>query len=102
VLKHSNIIQRYLIDLMLQSNRYFPSNLEVLSWLGAYYVECEVYEQAIRFYEGAVLVQPNNPKWKMMMASCYRKSAHFQKAFDIYRRIYNQYPENVECMSIYE
>ena len=61
-------------------------------------MECEVYEQAIRFYEGAILAQPNEPKWKMMVAACYRKSANYQKAYEIYRKIHNQFPENVECM----
>jgi intraflagellar transport protein 88 len=60
-------------------------------------VECEVYEQAVRFYEGAIVIQPNEPKWKMMLANCYRKSANFQKAFTIYKKIHNQFPENVEC-----
>lgn len=64
-------------------------------------MECEVYEQAIRFYESATLVQPSNPKWKMMIANCYRKSANYQKALDIYRKIHNQFPEDVECMPIY-
>src|SRR4051812_32719350 len=30
----------------LESHRYYPSSIPVLSWLGAYYVDNEVYEQA--------------------------------------------------------
>ncbi|KAH9268851.1 hypothetical protein BASA83_009139 [Batrachochytrium salamandrivorans] len=42
-----------------ESYRYYPCNMDVIAWLGAYYVDCEVYEQAIQFFERAVLIQSN-------------------------------------------
>ncbi len=43
----------------LQSYRYFPVNLDVISWLGVWYVKSELYEKAIEFFERASEIQPN-------------------------------------------
>ena len=71
--------------------------MEVISWLGAYYVECEVYEHAVQFFERAALIQPQEIKWQLMIASCYRRSGSYQQAFDTYKRIHMKFPENIEC-----
>ena len=42
-----------------QSYRYFPVNLDVISWLGVWYVKSELYEKAIEFFERASEIQPN-------------------------------------------
>jgi intraflagellar transport protein 88 len=34
-----------------EAYRYFPVNLEVISWLGVWYVKSELYEKAIEFFE---------------------------------------------------
>lgn len=41
----------------LQSFRYFPSNIEVIEWLGAYYIETQFCEKAIQYFERATLIQ---------------------------------------------
>ena len=33
-----------------------------------------------------------------MVASCYRRSENYQKALKLYEEIYNDYPENMECL----
>jgi intraflagellar transport protein 88 len=73
--------------------------MSVIAWLGAYYVECEVYEQAIQFFERAAMIQPNDVKWQLMVASCYRRSGNYQQALDTYKKINDRFPENVECES---
>jgi intraflagellar transport protein 88 len=84
-----------------ESYRYFPCNMEVISWLGAYYVDCEVYEHAIQFFERASLIQPNEIKWQLMIASCCRRSGNYQQAFDTYKRIHARFPDNTECKYFY-
>ncbi|KAJ3013901.1 UNVERIFIED_CONTAM: Intraflagellar transport protein 88 [Siphonaria sp. JEL0065] len=81
-----------------ESYRYFPSNMEVIAWLGAYYVDCEVYEHAVQFFERASLIQPNEIRWQLMIASCYRRSGNYQQAFETYKRIHLRFPENIECL----
>ncbi|TPX74671.1 hypothetical protein CcCBS67573_g04058 [Chytriomyces confervae] len=81
-----------------ESYRYFPSNMDVIAWLGAYYVDCEVYEHAVQFFERAALIQPNEIKWHLMIASCYRRSGNYQQAFETYKKIHMRFPENIECL----
>ena len=81
-----------------ESYRYFPVDLDVISWLGVWYVKQEFYEQAISYFERAAEIQPSEVKWKLMIASCYRRMANFQHAVDLYEEIHRQYPENQECL----
>uniref|UniRef100_A0A8C9Y1M6 Intraflagellar transport protein 88 homolog n=1 Tax=Sander lucioperca TaxID=283035 RepID=A0A8C9Y1M6_SANLU len=57
-----------------ESFRYFPSNIDVIEWLGAYYIETQFCEKAIQYFERATLIQPTQVKWQLMVASCYRRS----------------------------
>lgn len=41
----------------VQSFRYFPSNIDVIEWLGAYYIETQFCEKAIQYFERATLIQ---------------------------------------------
>lgn len=43
--------------LFCQSYRYFPSNIEVIEWLGAYYIDTQFCEKAIHYFERAALIQ---------------------------------------------
>lgn len=40
-----------------QSYRYFPSNIEIIEWLGAYYIESQFCEKAISYFERASIIQ---------------------------------------------
>ena len=82
----------------LEAYRYFPVNMEVISWLGAYFVKNELYEKAMEFFKRASQIQPEEVKWKLMVASCHRRIQNFTSALQIYQDIHNQYPENVECL----
>ncbi|XP_040004867.1 intraflagellar transport protein 88 homolog isoform X3 [Xiphias gladius] len=81
-----------------ESFRYFPSNIDVIEWLGAYYIETQFCEKAILYFERATLIQPTQVKWQLMVASCYRRSGNYQKALETYKDIHRKFPENVECL----
>lgn len=36
-------------------------------------------------------------KWRLMVASCYRRMGAYQKAVELYERIHRDSPENLEC-----
>ncbi len=57
-----------------ESFRYCPTNIDVISWLGAYYMDSHFADKAIVFFERAALIQPNQINWQLMVASCYRKT----------------------------
>ncbi|XP_061648468.1 intraflagellar transport protein 88 homolog isoform X2 [Phyllopteryx taeniolatus] len=40
-----------------ESFRLFPCNMEVIEWLAAYYVQTQLYEKAIHYFDRAILVQ---------------------------------------------
>ena len=81
-----------------ESYRYFPVNMNVISWLGAYFVKNEMYEKAVTYFERAAQIQPAEVKWKLMVASCHRRSGDYALAFEIYRAIHADFPDNVECL----
>merc|ERR1719230_1630791 len=81
-----------------ESYRYYPVNMNVISWLGAYFVKSEMYEKAVTYFERAAQIQPSEVKWKLMVASCHRRSGDYALAFDIYRQIHNDFPDNIECL----
>jgi len=81
-----------------ESYRYYPVNMNVISWLGAYFVKNEMYEKAVTYFERAAQIQPSEVKWKLMVASCHRRSGDYQLAFEIYRAIHSDYPDNIECL----
>merc|ERR1719313_1824338 len=81
-----------------ESYRYFPVNMNVISWLGAYFVKNEKYEKAVAYFERAAQIQPQEVKWKLMVASCHRRSGDYALAFEIYRLIHSDFPDNIECL----
>lgn len=83
-----------------ESYRFFPVNLDVISWLGVWYVKSELYEKAIEFFERAAEIQPTEVKWKLMVTSCYRRMGAFQKAMELYEDIHAKYPDNLECKRV--
>ena len=41
-----------------ESHRVYPSNMDITSWLGTFYVKNEVYEKAMPFFDLASKIQP--------------------------------------------
>ena len=75
--------------------------MEIISWLGVWYVNSELYEQAIQFFERAAEIEPSQVKWKLMVASCYRRMRNFTQAQLIYQQIHTDNPDNVECFFLF-
>ncbi|XP_039276818.1 intraflagellar transport protein 88 homolog [Nilaparvata lugens] len=83
-----------------ESYRHFPSNFVVLDWLGAYFVALHVSEKAVSFYRRAASMQPNEPKWRLLIGSCYRRSGNYQQALATYKHIHTDFPDNIECLKL--
>lgn len=58
-----------------------------------------MYERACQFFDRASQVEPKQIKWRLMVASCYRRMENLDKALKIYEDIYAENPENLECKS---
>jgi intraflagellar transport protein 88 len=82
----------------LDSYRHMPTNMEVITWLGVWYVKSELYEPAIQYFERAAEIEPQEVKWRLMVASCYRRMGAYQKALELYREIHHTDSDNIECL----
>uniref|UniRef100_A0A1I7XHN3 TPR_REGION domain-containing protein n=1 Tax=Heterorhabditis bacteriophora TaxID=37862 RepID=A0A1I7XHN3_HETBA len=80
------------------SYRYYPSNMRVIEWMGAYYIDAQFSEKAVNYFEKASIMQPNEIKWQLMMASSHRRAGNYQKALELYRNIHRKFPSNIECL----
>lgn len=81
-----------------ESFRYYPSNIDIIEWLGAYYIDSQFVEKAIHYFERAAVIQPNKVKWQLMIASCHRRSGNYQQALETYKYIHKRFPDNIECL----
>jgi intraflagellar transport protein 88 len=85
-----------------EAHRTYPVNLNVISWLGVWYVKREMYEQAIDYFQQAAIVQPCEIKWQLMVTSCYRRLGDLYKALELYQKIHEDHPENIEALTYLE
>ncbi|CAJ1338453.1 unnamed protein product, partial [Effrenium voratum] len=77
---------------------YWPVDMNVITWLGIYYVKQEMYEAAIPFFSRASQIEPNEVKWRLMVASCYRRMGAYPAALKLYEDIHKSHPNDIECV----
>lgn len=87
------VIALPLVSIVLQSEYYCSSTQSdiVLYQICEPLVPCEMPLPAFA---------PRNVskvKWRLMVASCFRRMGNYQKALELYEHIHVQYPENLEC-----
>lgn len=82
----------------LEAHRFYPVNLDVISWLGVWFVKNNLHEKAIQFFEQACNIQPEEVKWKLMVTSCYRRMGNYVQAAQLYEKIHQEFPKNIECL----
>lgn len=82
----------------LESYRFWPVDMNVITWLGIYYVKQEMYEAAIPFFNRASQIEPNEVKWRLMVASCYRRMGAYPQALKLYEDIHRSHPNDIECV----
>lgn len=58
----------------------------------------QVYEKAMPFFDLASKIQPQEVKWALMVASCYRRTNNLPAALGKYKQIHTAHPDNVECL----
>ncbi|XP_032684242.1 intraflagellar transport protein 88 homolog [Odontomachus brunneus] len=80
------------------SHRFFPANFEVIDWLGSYFISMQIAEKALTYFEKAVELAPDEPRWRLLVAACLRRTGQFHKALTEYQDIHNKFPDNIECL----
>jgi len=82
----------------LESFRQYPIDLDVISWIGSWFVQQEMYERSIFFFQQASLIQPKEIKWGFMVASAHKRCGNLDMAFHEYEKLHDQFSENTECL----
>ncbi|XP_011637194.1 intraflagellar transport protein 88 homolog [Pogonomyrmex barbatus] len=80
------------------SHRFYPANFEVIDWIGSYFISMQVAEKALTYFEKAVELAPDEPRWRLLVAACLRRTGQFHKALTEYQDIHNKFPDNIECL----
>jgi len=80
------------------SYKFWPVDMNVITWLGIYHVKQEAYEAAIPFFNRAAQVEPQEVKWRLMVASCYRRLGAYPQALKLYEDIHKSHPNDIECV----
>lgn len=80
-----------------ESFRAYPSNLQTIAWLGSHYIDLQVAEKAIVYYEKAVLANPSDPYFLLRIAGCLRRIGNAQKSLRMFEGILRRFPENADC-----
>lgn len=74
------------MQFLLQAHEQFPS-IDTLAVVCAHFVNDEKYDTAARYFEQAALMQPSNPQWLLMVASCYRRAHNSEMALEVYEKV---------------
>merc|ERR1712176_1714201 len=74
----------------LDAYKLYKCNINIISWLGIWYINNSLYENAINIFRNANLIQPQQIKRRLMIASCYRRMRNFEKSIGIYLSILDQ------------
>lgn len=81
----------------LESYRLFPSDVSIVNWIGSHYIELQIAEKAINYFEKAVLNNPNDSYFLLRVAGSYRK-INSQKSMQLFQQIHEKFPENIDCL----
>jgi len=77
-----------------------PNNVDVINWLGAYYVRSQYAEKALTFFQKGAHVQPNAIHWWLMVAGCHRRNGDIRRAIEAYQTAHKKFPEHVNCLKL--
>ena len=81
-----------------EAYRYNPAKIDVISCLGMHHAKQDQFEKAIIYFERAAQIQPKEVKWRLMIASCYRRMNLFNEALRVYEDIHSEDPDNLDCL----
>ncbi|KAJ8676662.1 hypothetical protein QAD02_012449 [Eretmocerus hayati] len=81
------------------SYRFYPANFDVIDWLGSYFISMQIAEKALTYFQEAVELAPDQPRWRLLVATCLRRTGQFHKALAQYQDIHKRFPDNIECLN---
>ncbi|GAU97434.1 hypothetical protein RvY_08731-2 [Ramazzottius varieornatus] len=83
-----------------ESHRVCPTNLEVLNWLGRFFVTSQFPEKAITYFAQAADLEPQTAKWGLLMANAMRRAGHLTDAYNAFVDLHHRFPDNIDCLKL--
>ncbi|OQV18273.1 Intraflagellar transport protein 88-like protein [Hypsibius exemplaris] len=83
-----------------ESHRIFPLNVDVLNWLGRFFVASQFPEKAITYFEQASKIDDSVPKWPLLAAGAMRRAGHLTDAYNKYVDIHTAFPDDPDCLKV--
>ena len=81
------------------SHSLLPTSVSVLSWLGVWCVKNEMWDEAVGYFESADAVEGAwDVKWRLMIASCWRRMGDRDKARRMYELVWRQDDSCIEAV----
>ncbi|XP_028156305.1 intraflagellar transport protein 88 homolog [Ostrinia furnacalis] len=74
----------------------WPCDTTALEWLAR---EAPP-DAALHYYRRAARLQPNNPRWGLLMGGCLRANGRYQEALSLYKKMNAKFPDNVQCLKL--
>ncbi|KAL0883816.1 hypothetical protein ABMA27_015905 [Loxostege sticticalis] len=74
----------------------WPCEVSALEWLAG---EAPP-DAALQYYRRAARLQPNNPRWGLLMGGCLRANGRYQEALTLYKKMNAKFPDNVQCLKL--
>lgn len=81
-----------------ESFRLNPSDINIASSIGSYFIQLQAAEKAVYYYERAVLAHPNEPNLMLRVASCFRHIYSPRRYLQLFENIHSRFPENLGCL----
>jgi intraflagellar transport protein 88 len=81
-----------------ESFKFCPSDIDVATWLGSYFRRQQHFDNALKFFERAAALAPKEPRYPLMVASCYRSLDCKPEALEVYEKVVQMDPMNKQCL----
>ena len=47
-----------------------------------------------------MLIEPSQPHWQLLTASCHRRAGNYRAALELYRSTHRRFPDHLDCLRL--
>jgi len=47
-----------------------------------------------------MLIEPSQPRWPLLVASCCRRAGNYGAALQLYRSVHHRFPDHLDCLRL--
>lgn len=83
-----------------ESYRIYPVNNNIINWICSHFIELQVAEKAINYFERSSLINPNDPNYILRISDCLNKIGNQQKSLKLLKLTNKKFPNNFDCLKL--